>query len=110
MLLAFIAGLVAIAILWRIFSGEVGARYDRESDFFRAQREAGWQVMGRYTPTLAFPAKVVGVQTARDAIQFTRPDGVLHNYPNFAGKEFKLYTFQPDDSATDRFVLLMVRS
>jgi hypothetical protein len=107
--LCVIAGLVALGLLWRGLTNEVGAHFDRESDFFRAQNTAGWQEMGRYSHPLAFPATVASVQSARDGIQFRTPDGVPHSYSGFAGKEFKLYTFRPVNAEKAAFVLLMTR-
>jgi hypothetical protein len=102
--------MVALALLWRAVSGEVGSHYASQQDFYRSQSNAGWQEMGRYTNPLDFPARIVAVETAQDGIRFVRPDGVPQDYSGFIGKDFKLVALQPDDRAKPAFVLLMARS
>lgn len=69
----------------------IGRSFTNREEFLADQQNRDYLFVGRFDED--WPAKVVGVDTARDRISICRADGTLHHYNGYEGYWLKVVRF-----------------
>ena len=79
--------LLALTLLGVYLYTDMGKTYSSLARIKKVQEWKGYAFLGRFGNN--WPAKVIGVKTAMDEIEFTLQNGQAHSYPGYYGYKLK---------------------